>query len=317
MSETDFEGYLKEQFSDEPQEQEQETPVTEEVVAEETPKQPVEETPAEPELILGKYKTVEDALKALEHSQREIGRLGQELGELRQQTQQPQAPRVPVDPSTVEDAFVQNPAAARQAAQAAATRALEQGDRGVYEQIIETWGQYDQFGALRFDSARQTAELKLSLAQEIQPQIQTAQSYAEQQATLAAENAVRARHPDFAEVVGNLDEARAQQLIQEGFPVEALHWANGSQAQKEALLETLYRWNKPVQAETVSRATTEAAAEAAAESRQAKQVAAVASASSQPASETISEDDKKLQEFYDFLKAPSPTSWADLRPAGQ
>jgi hypothetical protein len=212
---------------------------------------------------------------------------------------------------------VQNPAAARQAAQSAAQRALQQGDVTAYEQIIETWGQYDQFGALRYDGSVRMVQAQQQIAAQIAPQVQSATQYADQHANEAATRNVQTRHPDFAEVVGDLtDENRVAAIVEAGFPPQLIEAANGTQADKERLLETLYRWVKADQAETVARATTEVAAETAASNRAAKQSSAVASASSQPVSEGTSVD-KELEQFYEFMKAPSPTSWADIRPAGQ
>jgi hypothetical protein len=320
---TDFESYLTEQFTDgEPQEEPQVVEAAadpiEEEVAPETPDTSVAETPepvAEPELILGKYKNVEDALKALEHSQSEIGRLRLEVGELR--NQQPAPPPAPVNVDAVEDAFTTNPAAARQQAQSLAVQALQQNDHGAYERILEQWSQYDGFGALRFESARQAQVAQQQALAQIAPQVQTAQQYADQSASEAATRAVTARHADFEQVVGDLaDEARVQQLVNQGFPMEYLAAARGTQAQKEQLLETLYRWKKAEQIEVAAAAAPVVAEQAAAEAKAAKVAAATASASSTPAIEETPED-QELQAFYDFLKAPSPTSWADTRPAGQ
>lgn len=318
MSEVSFEGYLAEQGLDnpgaidepqvEPQQEVVETPVAEE------PAQVVD-TPQEQSLLAGKYKSAQDLEAAYKNLEREKGRLAQELGEWRQQAQQ--TPQTPVNPDVVEEAFATNPVGARNAAQQAAQQALDQGDHLAYEQIVETWGQYDQFGALRFDAARQAAEAQKTLMAQWQPQVATANQYAEQQANLQAEIAVKNRHADFETVVGDLaDETRVRQIVDAGFPVALLQGANGSQADKEALLETLYRWVKSEQAETAQVVSAEIAAETQAANKQAKQQSAVASASSTPVIETPSED-KELEAFYDFLKAPSPTSWADLRPTGQ
>lgn len=318
MSEVDFDGYLTGQFAEEPVAEET-APV--ETVAETTepePVAPVEETPAEPELILGKYRTADDLAEAYRNLEREKGRLAQEVGELRQAVQPVQPVQsAPVDPGTVEDAFVNNPAAARNAAVQAATRALEQGDTAGYESIIETWGQYDQFGALRFDTARQTAAAQQQIVAQIAPQVQTARQYVEQNANQAATLAVQARHPDFEQVVGDLaDASQVQNIIDAGFPVEMLQLANGTQQQKEQLLETLYRWRVAEQAGQAAQAAPAVAAAAAQEHRDAKKAAVVASASSAPAAEATSED-PELDAFYAYLTSPTPTSWADLRPTGQ
>lgn len=324
LSYLDTQGLPQPGVIGEPQEPETVEPV--EPAAETTEPEAVE--PSEP-LIFGKYKTQEAAEEGFKNLEREKGRLAQEVGELRQAVPQvPQVPQVPVDPSSVEDAFQQNPAAARQAAQSAATRALQQGDTQAYEQIIETWGQYDQFGALRFDGSIRASESARQIAAQIAPQVQTATQYADQHANEAATRNVQTRHPDFSDVVGDLaDENRVSQILEAGFPPQLISAANGSQAEKEQLLETLYRWVKSEQAENVSRATTDAAVETAAQNRTTKQQSAVASASSQPASEGTSGNDEVLpfaagpqvtkDQFFEFLRSPSPTSWADHRPTGQ
>lgn len=321
MSEVDFDGYLNEQLSAEPAADE---PV--EAVAEETPEASAEvardesgrfkaadtdETPEpevaaepEPELILGKYKTTEDALKALEHSQREIGRLGQELGELRQQVSKPDEPRYDLSDADEAD----DPATA----QAYAVHALRQGDEIAYRKALGAWAQMDQVGAMDFHARRISAEQEQRIQAQLGPSLASANQIAERESLGEAVDGVLSRHTDFAEVIGSLDEARVQEIVANGFPTQVLAGLNGSTADKTAVFETLYRWVKSERADQTAAVTKEQTEQTLAQKAQAV-VASASTSNVETADEsprvTIPGYDGTLDEFHKMLSNPSPTSW--------
>lgn len=290
----DFDGYLNEALAEEPVE-------PAEPEAEAAPETPADDTPrdeqgrfTQKELIAGKYKSVEELEKAYEHAQRKLGEMGQRLGALENQ------PEPVYDFSQVDDDTYANPQLAAQHALVA----KQQGDALAYERIIQSWGEYDPLGAARFDARLAAAE---QMAQ-VQPQIQSAQQFAHQNELQSALGAVASRHEDFNQVVGSLDEDRLTEIVQGGFPTEVLAGLTGGAASKEAVFETLYRWVKAEQADTIARASSDVSASHEAETRQAKQQAAVASATSAPTAEGTGS--KELDSFYEFMAQPSATNWS-------
>jgi hypothetical protein len=312
MSEVDFDSYLDEQIAEPvaeetPVEATEETPVerprnpdgTFASAAEETP----EETPAP--LLAGKYKTAEALEEAYKNLEREKGRLAQELGEARKQPE----PEQQYDLSGIDDSIADNPQLAAQAAWVA----KQQGDQLTYERIVQAWGEQDPFGAARFDARVAAWESNQETLRQVQPQIETAAQHAQQTELESALGIVAGRHEDFAAVVGSLDDERLAQIIQGGFPQEVLAGLTGPQASKEAVFETLYRWVKAEQTDLLSQASAQANAQAETAAREQKQQAAVANATSPPASEGTG--DQELDEFYKFMREPSPTNWLTSRTA--
>ncbi len=320
MSEVDFDGYLNEQLGDvDPAEQTDEA-ATETVArdeqgrftaaAEETPAE-TEETPAEPEqtqepeLILGKYKTQEEANKAHEHAQREIGRLGQELGDLRKQVQAP--PEQEYDLSGADE--VDDPALAA----SYAVHALRQGDEIAYQKAIRSWAELDQVGAMDFHARRVGAEQEQRLQQQFGPSLENARQAANRDQLGGAAERVAARRPDFNDVIGSLTEQRVAEIVESGFPTQVLRGLQGGPQEQEAVFETLYRWVKSEQAEHVASVTQENDQATLAQKAQ----AAVASASTTAVDTTDDSSphlqmegfDGTLSEFHKLILAPSPTSF--------
>lgn len=325
MSEVDFDGYLNEQLGDvDPAEQTDEAAAEDAVARDEqgrftsegapaeTEEAPAEtEEPQEPELILGRYKTQEEANKAHEHARQEIGRLGQELGDLRKQVQPPQQEQQEYDLSGVDE--VDDPALAA----SYAVQALRQGDEIAYQKAIRTWNELDPVGAMDFHARRVGAEQEQRLQAQFGPSLENARQAANRDQLGGAAERVAARRSDFNDVIGSLTEERVAEIVNSGFPTQVLRGLQGGPQEQEAVFETLYRWVKSEQSEHVASVTQENDQATLAQKAQAQ----VASATTTAVDTTDDSPplhmegfDGTLDEFHKLILAPSPTS---LRRGGQ
>lgn len=238
--------------------------------------------------------------KRLRDKDEYISRLGNELGELRKAVQQvserqPDKPPTRYDLSGVDEIIADNPQLAPQLAQAA----LQQGDSLAYERILRSWGEYDTFGALRFEQQVQSYNLQQQLLAAALPAQEQMQQMAHRQQVEQATLSVARRLPDFRDVIDGLDTDR------DDIPLGLLNGIENP-ATAEGSLEALYYWAKGRNSTVSSQASERASQEYASEQHQQKTVAAVASpVSSPPASEGT---DDELESFYRFFKTPSPTS---------
>jgi uncharacterized protein (DUF2249 family) len=113
---------------------------------------------------------------------------------------------------------------------------------------------------------------------QIQPQLAQAQQVAEAQQLEQAMQSVASKHEDFADVIGTLNEERAQEIVNGGLPPSLLQGLQGNQQAKEQVFESIYRWVKADLSEAFKTAAAEASTQQAEENRQAKVDATVASA---------------------------------------
>lgn len=234
---------------------------------EEQPPEQEEEAP-EPELAAA----VPDKTAELE---KKLGQLINENAELRrwQQDQDQRAAMQP--PSQQEITWFEQ--AVEQSPGDAATWAVQQGQPLLYEQAIRAWHDVDPVAAGRFERQQEFVQMQALMQAQIAPQLQGASEYAQRAQLEGALRSVESRHDDFATVMGGLTAERTEEIVQSGFPVGILNDLGGNQQQKEAVLETLYRWVKADQTGTLVAAAAEAATQQKEGAKAAKRAATVAS----------------------------------------
>lgn len=235
-----------------------ETADVEEVVAEETAPEPE----ATPELILGKYKTTEDALAALEESQSHIGRLANELGERRQREteltsrlEQLERPRQQED---LDSLMFENP-------RLAAERAAQLGDDYRFQQAIEQWNIAEPGVPKMWLESQQLRQAVIELNDRVAQQTAPALNLAIQAEQQQALKNLSARYEDFEQVRDALlDDERLAEVVKESFPTQLLEGLDnqvGVLAQREQMLATLYHFAKAKQAGSLPQAVAAAAAQ--------------------------------------------------------
>lgn len=227
---------------------------------------------------------LEKALKSAAHQESLVGRLGNEVGELRRMVEQRQQPVRPVGNAPDPE---ENP-------QQAAIWALETNDQGLYDRAMESWYDYSPREASRFERALEIQALEQKLSQSFAPVVQSTQQQTQAQQLAQAQRDLTAKYEDFTQVVGTATEDELQ-----GFPRDTLRLIQvGDQAARTAALEAVYRW--------VKAGRPAGTPEPPKQPKQTKADAAVVTASSQPAREGKS----GVEEFKKFLLAPDPTSTA-------
>lgn len=228
-----------------------------------------EEAPVEPEEEL----VVEASLPPdYEDLRRKVGQLVNENAELRKMQEQIAQMPQQVDPYQYEQALEADPAQA-------VALAVQAQNPYQYEQAIRAWYDVDPVAAGRYERQAELAQMQQRITDTIGPQMQTATELAQRTELDAAIREVSARHDDFDQVLGGLDEQRVTSLVESGFPVAMLQGLTGSQKEKEGVLETLYRWQKSEQAAALVPAAVEAQLEQKEQAKERKRAAAVASAS--------------------------------------
>ena len=173
------------------------------------------------ELILGKYKTAEDAIRGHEELQKLLDRQAAELGELRQQVQAQQTPQVAGD--WFSQLAEQNP-------QQAAVWALQNNQTPLYEQVMDYWYDNDAKNASRFES-------QLLVAQERQRWESQFKPMQEQHGVHSMNEALRSvavKIPDvYNQMEGMLQTAKE-------FPYIVRELEAGNPSSREKAIEALY-----------------------------------------------------------------------------
>jgi len=239
----------------------EEVPETPEPVAEET----VEAVPEPPDKV--------DELN------KKVGQLVNENAELRKylesqaqpQQQQYQAPVTQETVNYLDELSVENPFQAVQVA-------IQSGQPVLYERAMQSWYDQDPRAAGRYERQVEYQQLQQQFGAQIQPQLESASQMAEAQQLEAAMKTVADKHEDFVDVIGTLDQERAQQIVDGGLPPSILHDLKGDQQAKEKVFEAIYRWVKADLGDTFKNAAAEASTRQAEENKQAKVDATVASA---------------------------------------
>ena len=271
-----------------------------EEIQEEAPVEQVEsevEAPVErPRDEQGRFAPGEDNVleKRLKDKDEYIGRITNELGELRKLVEQVAQPVDKQDFSRIDEDIVENLELAPQIA----ARAFQQGDSIAYEKAIRAWGEVDPFGALRFEQQLAAHNMQQQLLAQTAPASEQLAAYNQQRQIEQVTLQVSARIPDFQEVMSTVDPER------DPVPVGLLDGLQNP-ATAEGSLEAFYYWAKGRMTTNSSKASERVIAERAEEQHQQKTAAAVASVSAAPV--TVGTDDE-LEALYNAFRAPSPTS---------
>lgn len=259
------------------------------------------------DLILGKFKSVDDLVAAYQNAEQRLGSQGNELGELRkavealseklpEHTEQQQY--APVDENTVsalDELAEANP-------QQAAIWAL-QNQPVLYDRVMEIWFANDPRSAGRFENGLALAQIEQKISQQVAP----FQADTQQRQFAVAWSNVAAKHPDFASLETGIQEAA------EAAPELAQALQTGDVAAKERLIENLYRLAKGMQADTLAAAAAEKAKQQSSQTEAEKLKAGVASAS---AAQSRGEKGG-IQSWKEkaFLDAPATSIWEGLERA--
>ena len=227
-----------------------------------------------------KFTSWEEAEKAYENAQKALGRQGEELGELRKAVEEVQrGQQQPQAYGKLQEALEENP-------QAVAMWALQQGNEEVLDQALEYWYEESPRAAARFERAIEMAQFKQEFEGQIVPALENVKSESEVRALALAQRELRAKYPDFDQVMESVEESDVEGLNQDA--IRQLR-----DADPKAALEVVYRWvaaGKKVQ-EAV------AGDERKAEALEEKRKAFVASSTSSPVEGTKSAKEQ-LKEFF-------------------
>lgn len=237
---------------------------------------PGDEQPEEPEPIAAEAEAPDPMVEL----NKKLGDLLNDNAELRRQLQQQQAEPVAQQPQFQPltdvgwfDEFAEGDPAN------AATWALQNQQTHLYDRAVRAWYDQDPVAAGRFERQVENAMLQQNIQQAIQPQVQQAQEFANRSKLEQGMAAVAARHDDFGEVMGTLNEESVQRLIAAGLPVAILEQGlQGDPQQVEGTFETLYRFQKAEVAGHLVKAAQETPARVNEEAREAKREAFVGSA---------------------------------------
>lgn len=223
-----------------------------------------------------------------------IGRLSNEVGEVRAAQQAQQAP---VTPAGFADQIVESPSlGATYAAQA-----LQQGNWELYDSVIDAWSEVDPRAARKYERQVNVWLASQQVAQATEP---LAASARETQNTQALAN-LTDRYSDFPQVISTLE---AEGNIPS--PLTRALQEAPSQAAYEEALDTLYNFLKGKQAGPLAAQVREASEAERAEARQAKVEATVASSSATPTRENpLTVQEQIVSEWAD-MDAPFADPWS-------
>jgi len=281
-----------------------------EAEAEETPEP---ETAPEPVAEEETVEAVPEPPDKVDELNKKVGQLVNENAELRkflEQQAQPQQPQqqfqAPLTQETVnylDELSVENP-------QQAVYVALQSGQPVLYERAMQSWYDQDPRAAGRYERQVEYQQLQQQLGAQIQPQLASANQMAEAQQLEAAMQAVAAKHEDFGDVIGTLDQERAQQIVDGGLPPSILKdLAGGDQQSKEKVFEAIYRWVKADLGDTFKQAAEEATIKQAEENKQAKVDATVASATTTTPDSVPETEEERLLRVWRDQSPPMQSAW--------
>lgn len=236
--------------------------------------EPVEEPEVEEETPAAVPMVPPDEIAELKRKMGELLNDNAELRRWQQEQQQAYQPQPQLDGNALAwfDEIVE------QAPDQAAVWAAQQQQPLLYERAIRSWFDVDPVAAARYERSMEWNQLQSQMTAQFAPQIEGAQNLAQQADLQAALKTVQARHDDFDQVVGALDEASVQRIVESEFPTEILNGLAGGRQEKEKVLETLYRWAKSEQAPALVQGAVEAVEQAREDARASKRAATVASA---------------------------------------
>lgn len=198
------------------------------------PTEATQEPAPEQENYLLHYRTAEEAEKALREKDSHIGKLQNELGELRgsvEQIQQAQQQYFsPADEESFEDLLDDNP-------ELAVHEAWKRGDQIRLDRALESWYEVAPRKAGRFERALERQQLEQNWQQQYRP----IQQEIGNQQLASAYQSVKAQHPDFDQ----MEPAMAQAAELAPHLLEPLQ--SGTVDAKRKVIETLYFMAKGMQ----------------------------------------------------------------------
>lgn len=254
------------------------------------------------EMLLGKFKSADDLVRAYQELEQHTGGLRQELGQLRQevQTVAERAER-PTIPSNWETLLDDNPAQA-------AKLALDAGDRAKYEEAKRVWDSespgapelYEQTMLLNYE----LEQVKEAVAATQAPQVEQMQVNATAQALAT----VKQQHPDFDDFETGMSQLMQERPLYMSAFKEAVVAADVSA--QAAILNDLYDLVAGRRSDNLTQAQQEVNRDAAEQQLRARQDAVVVSATSNASEPVLSEADRIAAE-WDKLDAPYRTGWLE------
>lgn len=233
----------------------------------------------QPELIFGKYKTMEEAELAFGHLESKLGEQGSELGDTRkrleqleQKATQPDQPQY--DRDQLDEWLDENIVAVPQLAE----EARQRGDDALFNAAVDKWYEVAPRHAAAYERRIEQEQMRHELAADTRAQVAAPQRVSDAQKT--AVESLTGRFEDFAEVMDGMDEERIVEVLKDPtFPTELLQIDPGDPAAQEKLLGTLYRFVKAEQVGPLSAAAEAAARAATDDARDAKRRGTLPSAS--------------------------------------
>jgi hypothetical protein len=225
------------------------------------------------ELLLGKFRSVDDLASGYSNLEQELGRQAQEIGWLRQQSE---APQHTLDQPTVDwfdEQIADNP-------QGAAVWAMRQDPSGVlYNRAMESWYEESPRQASAFERELEMGAMAKAVDQRLSSIAAPMMARTHQDDFDSAWNAVYQQHPDLPEHGDAILEAA------QSAPEVVAQLQSGTLQDKQRVIENLYWLAKGRQADTLTEAAQQFASQQAQSERTAAQAAAVAPASSLAVSE--------------------------------
>lgn len=267
------------------------------------------ESKQDDDLLLGKFKSVDDLAEAYKNLEKHAGSQGNELGDLRKQVEEiktkvdrePEPQYAAVDTETInalDELAEKNPVEA--------ARWALQYQPLLYDRVMEVWFGNDPRGASRFETSLTLGAAKQEWVKEIAPALQPLQRQSQEQEFARAWATVGQKYPDM--------ESHAEAMLEAAktAPELAAALQSGDMASKERLIENLLFLARGRQADTLASAAVEAARTQKTKAQSEKLAAAVASGSSKEARE---EKTGIAAWKEQFVQAPETSIWAGLETA--
>ena len=224
------------------------------------------------ELLLGKFRSVDDLASGYSNLEQELGRQAQEIGWLRSQAEAPDETSYAPDQRTVDwfdEQVDENP-------RGAAIWAMQNDRSGaLYNRAMDAWYEVQPRQAGGFEREMEMGQLAQVISYQQAPLVQQAQ----QQEFVQAWQQAFSKIPDLSEHVDAIMSAA------ESAPEILIPLQRGSLADKQRVIENLYWLAKGRKADTLTEAAQQFASQQAQSERTAAQAAAVAPASSFAVSE--------------------------------
>lgn len=254
------------------------------------------------ELILGKFRTVDDLAKSYENLERHTGSLREEVGQLRQAIQQPPQPQPQFDLAAV---LEESPSRA-------AEMAYRSGNQQALEHVLSEWDEVSPGAKDLWLENKQNA-LKVQQMEAKYASLEEPIRKQQSQTVLAAAyDEITRQYPDFEDHKDEMAAVAADLAARNGQSfVDTLLQTNNPATIAEGF-EYLYLKSRGLKADNLSQVSKQLAAEHAQNVQQAKQEAAVASSSTSSGETPAPSAAKLVKESWDKLSSPyasGPDGW--------